>query len=270
MPRTADGKPDLQGLWSHSILTPLSRPGGTHTEELSQAEAEEQVDTTQQNQINLRIEPTVTPPGQKTTDAYNTFWRDGYFSKIPITSLRTSQVVDPPDGHVPELTAAAKEHQRENQIRLNRPATGPEDRPLTTRCVRGFYSGPPIIGRGAGNYLVNLQIVESPSAVVVRQETQHEDQIIPIDDNMPLPSSNIELDKGVARGHWEGDVLVVDSTNFAPDATGVFSTRWHQRQAAHRGALEEGLITSTSFMDSQLTILAPGLGHGALSSSCGA
>lgn len=224
VPRTADGKPDLQGLWSHSILTPLERPGGTHTEELSQAEAEEQVDTTQQNQINLRIEPTVTPPGQKTTDAYNTFWRDGYFSKIPITSLRTSQVVDPPDGHVPELTAAAKEHQRENQIRLNRPATGPEDRPLTTRCVRGFYSGPPIIGRGAGNYLVNLQIVESPSAVVVRQETQHEDQIIPIDDNMPLPSSNIELDKGVARGHWEGDVLVVDSTNFAPDATGVFST----------------------------------------------
>lgn len=223
MPRTADGKPDLQGLWSFSILTPLERPGGQHQEQLSSSEAEEAEDTAQQRQINLRVEPTNTPPGEKTTDAYNTFWRDGYFSKVPVTSLRTSQVVDPPDGHVPALTPAAIERQKMYNMKLNRPALGPEDRPTTTRCVRGFSSGPPIIGRGVGQYLDDLQIIQSPSAVIVRQEVVHEDQVIPLNDEA-RPPENVHQYKGIARGHWEGDVLVVESTNFADDATGVFAT----------------------------------------------
>src|SRR2546427_7735420 len=78
VPRTRDGKPDLQGLWSFSILTPLQRPGGLYKEELTEEEAEARENEAQKRQIELRIEPTNTPPGQKSPDAYNTFWRDGF------------------------------------------------------------------------------------------------------------------------------------------------------------------------------------------------
>ncbi len=123
----ANGKPYLQGIWSHSILTPLERPGAQSRSEISVAEAEEIEDVAQKDAIALRVESTVTPPGEKTTDAYNSFWRDGYWYKVPMTTLHTSQVVDPPDGRVPALTAAAIKRRDEVTMKLNRPATGPED-----------------------------------------------------------------------------------------------------------------------------------------------
>src|SRR5262249_50394090 len=99
VPRAPDGRPNLQGIWTRSILTPRERPGNesdkTEYDESIRAELE---DAAQQRQLDLRTEPTQTPPGEKTTDAYNTFWRDGFWYKVPMTSLRTSQVVDPPNG----------------------------------------------------------------------------------------------------------------------------------------------------------------------------
>jgi formylglycine-generating enzyme required for sulfatase activity len=222
VPRAPDGKPDLQGIWSFSILTPLERPSGEKRTEISAAEAEENEDVTQKSTIDLVVEPTGTPPGEKTTDAYNSFWRDGYWYKVPMTTLRTSQVVDPSDGRVPPITPEARERLRDATMRLNRPATGPEDRPTTSRCLRGTKDGPPIIGQGASSQTTTLQIVESPGVVVVREETLHDSQMIYLD-GRPRPPDNIHLDKGASRGHWEGDTLVVDTTNFAPWATGVFS-----------------------------------------------
>src|SRR5262249_37713485 len=146
VPRTADGKPNLQGIWSRSILTPLERLGNdsdkTEFDESVRAELE---DAAQQRQFDLRTEPTVTPPGEKTTDSYNTFWRDGFWYKVPMTSLRTSQVVDPPNGRLPPLTPAAREQLKRADDLLNRPPTGPEDRPLSSRCIRPNGGGPALI-----------------------------------------------------------------------------------------------------------------------------
>ena len=104
VPRTADGHPNLQGIWSRTTLVPMERPRGQSKAEIDAESAAKAEDAAQQKQFDLRTEPTDTPPGEKTTDAYNTFWRDGYWFKVPMTSLRTSQVVDPPDGRLPPST----------------------------------------------------------------------------------------------------------------------------------------------------------------------
>jgi len=217
VPRAADGKPDLQGIWSRSVLTPLERRGSesdkTEYDPSVRAELE---DAAQQRQFDLRTEPTNTPPGEKTTDAYNTFWRDGYWFKVPMTSLHTSQVVDPPNGRLPPLTPAAREQRTRADYLLNRPATGPEDRPLSSRCVRPIGVGPAFTGSGPGGQETTLEIIQSPQAVVVRVEALRS-QLIYLD-GRPRPPASVHLETGAARGHWDGDTLVVEYTNFAADA----------------------------------------------------
>jgi hypothetical protein len=228
VPRTADGKPDLQGIWSRSILTPRERPGNesdkTEYDPSVRAELE---DAAQQRQFDLRTEPTNTPPGEKTTDAYNTFWRDGYWYKVPMTSLRTSQVVDPPNGRLPPLTPAAREQRKRDDYLLNRPATGPEDRPLSSRCVRPIGVGPAFTGSGPGGQESTLEIIQSPQAVVVRVEALRS-QLIYLD-GRPRPPANVHLETGAARGHWDGDTLIVEYTNFAADADGTAGKRLTER-----------------------------------------
>jgi len=222
VPHLPDGKPNLQGIWSFSILTPMQRPNGQKDTEISAAEAEEAEDVAQKKAIELRVEPTITPPGEKSTDAYNSFWRDGYWYKVPMTTLHTSQVVDPPDGRIPPLTAEARARALMSATKLNRPAVGPEDRPTTSRCLTAVRAGPPIVGNGPGSQETTMQIIQGPETVVVRQEALHAAQMVYLD-GRPRPPDSVHLNKGVSRGHWEGDVLVVESTNFTPWGIGNFS-----------------------------------------------
>jgi hypothetical protein len=236
VPRTTEGKPDLQGIWSRSILAPIERPGNEPDKlEYDSSVRAELEDAAQQRQFDLRTEPTNTPPGEKTTDAYNTFWRDGYWFKVPMTSLRTSQVVDPPNGRLPPLTAAAREQRARADYLLNRPATGPEDRPLSSRCVRPIGVGPPFTGSGPGGQESTLQIIQSPQAVVVRVEALRS-QLIYLD-GRPRPPASVHLETGAARGHWEGDTLVVEYTNFAADVDGTarkrLTERWKRLDDTH-------------------------------------
>jgi hypothetical protein len=228
VPRTADGKPDLQGIWSRAILTPLERPGKEPDKlEYDSSVRAELEDAAQQRQFDLRTEPTNTPPGEKTTDAYNTFWRDGYWFKVPMTSLRTAQVVDPPNGRLPPLTPAARAQRDRADYLLNRPAAGPEDRPLSSRCVRPIGVGPAFIGSGPGGQESTLEIVQSPEVVVVRVEALRS-QLIYLD-GRPRPAASVHLETGAARGHWDDDTLIVEYTNFAADADATARKRLTER-----------------------------------------
>jgi hypothetical protein len=216
VPRTADGKPDLQGIWSRTTLVPMERPRSQDKKEIDAQTAAKLEDEAQQKQFDLRTEPTDTPPGEKTTDAYNTFWRDGYWFKVPMTSLRTSQVVDPPDGRLPPMTMAARIRQNRAAELDNRPATGPEDRPLSSRCVRRPGSpGPAFGGSGPGGQESTLEIIQGTDSVIVRGESLVS-QVIYLD-GRPRPSENVHLQMGAARGHWDGDTLIVEYTNFSTD-----------------------------------------------------
>src|SRR5258705_1864225 len=235
-PRRRDGKPDLHGIWSRSILTPLERPGSESDKaEYDASVRAELEDAAQQRQFDLRTEPTNTPPGEKPTDPYNTSWRDGFWYKVPMTSLHTSQVVDPPNGQLPPLTPAAREQRARADYLLNRPATGPDAGPLASRCVRPIGVGPPFTGSGPGGQESTLQIIQSPKAVIVRVEALRS-QLIYLD-GRPRPPASVHLETGAARGHWDGDTLVVEYTNFAADADGTarkrLTERWKRLDDTH-------------------------------------
>src|SRR6185436_9000291 len=97
--------------------------------------------------------------------------------------------------------------------RQDRMAQGPEDRPIWTRCVRGQVSGPPLVGTG-GSYNNNMHIVQGPETFAVIQEMNHETQLVPLDARAHTLPDSVRLAKGSSRGHWEGDTLVIDTTNF--------------------------------------------------------
>ena len=151
VPRLADGHPDMQGIWSRTTLVPMERPRNEDKKEIDAATAAKLEEEAQQKQIALRTEPTDTPPGEKTTDAYNTYWRDGFWFKVPMSSLRTSQVVDPANGRLPPLTLAARIRQNRAAELDNRRATSYEDRPMSSRCIqRPGTPGPAFNGSGPG------------------------------------------------------------------------------------------------------------------------
>jgi hypothetical protein len=216
IPRTLDDKPDLSGVWTGFFITPVERPAGA-PEFISKAELLERLHADQKDRVDLRSYPTATFAGGKNTGSYNTLWRDGYWEKwdqiVTLARYRTSQVIDPPDGRLPALTPRAKELQRQRRIRRARPPAGPEDLPIWSgRCVRGHGSGPPLRATGGG-YNNNQHIVQSPTTFAVIQEMNHETQIVSLD-GRTHPPEMISLLKGDSRGHWEGDTLVIDTTNF--------------------------------------------------------
>jgi hypothetical protein len=202
--RTADGQPDLQGVWTYATLTPLERPAelaGKAT--FSQQEAAEFARATQARVSTDRRDG---GGGADVGRSYNEFWRD---RGGVVKTLRTSILVDPPDGRLPPLTPEAqrRESARADYARLH-PADGPESRNTWERCLgRGL----PLIPTSYNN---NFQIMQIPGYVVILLEMVHDARIIPIDGRPHLPS-NVRSWLGDSVGRWEGDTLVVDVTNFA-------------------------------------------------------
>jgi hypothetical protein len=221
-PRTADGHPDLQGIWNYSTLTPMERPrelaGKPFLSEEEAAAYEKRA--VQSRNVDLDRETTPTSRGivngseetQDLANAYNEFWWDRG-TKV-VKTRRTSLVVDPPDGKIPALTPQAKKRLAALEEASERPAQGPEDRPVSERCIVRPNSGPPMTPTGYNN---NFQLIQAPGYVVIFNEQIHDARIIPMDGRVHLPE-NVRQWMGDSRGHWDGNTLVVETTNFTNKA----------------------------------------------------
>ena len=202
-PRTPDGHPDLQGTWTNSTITPFERPTQLSGQQvLTDAEVKAEEEQAAEGRVDRA--PRAGDPGN-----YNQFWFDRG-TKVVVTR-RSSLVIDPPDGHVPPLTppAARREQEAREYARMH-PADEPEDRSLQERCILWGTAGPPMV---PGPYNNNYQIVQGPGYVAVLVEMIHDVRMIPTDGSPHLPKT-IRQWMGDPRGHWEGDTLVVDTTNF--------------------------------------------------------
>jgi hypothetical protein len=201
-PRTSDGQPDLQGVWTNVTITPLERPANLAGKEFFSPEEARQYekDTVDRNNADRR-------DGGAQADlsrAYNDAWYDRG-TKV-VETLRTSLVIDPPDGRIPRKDQSAPLV----PAGFGRPPEGPEDRSLPERCILWPTAGPPMMPSFYNN---NYQIVQAPGYVTILVEMIHDARIIPVDPR-PHVDSKIREWLGDSRGHWEGNTLVVETTNF--------------------------------------------------------
>ena len=206
VPRTPWGVPDLQGVWNYATITPLERPSELAGKQVltEQEAAEFEKQTLERRNPDRRDGGADADVGR----AYNQFWWD-YGTKV-VGTKRTSLIVDPPDGKIPALTAEARKKADARAAILRRPATGPEDRNLWERCILGTNAGPPMV---PGPYNNNFQLFQTRDYVVILNEMIHDARIVPLDGRPHLPA-NIRQWMGDSRGRWEGNTLVVDTTNF--------------------------------------------------------
>jgi hypothetical protein len=223
VPRTADGAPDLQGIWTNNTITPLSRPaefGDKLVLTREEAIRLEQAVAEYTDEQDRPSDPDRGPPVKgriELADSYNNFWFDsGTQVAIYNGEYRSSLIVDPADGQIPAYSQAAEER---IQLASERRSTygafdGPETRPLAERCLMSFSSsgGPPMLPILYNNH---YQIVQSPGYVMILVEMVHDVRIIRID-GQPLPDA-MHRWLGDSVGHWDGDTLVVETTNMNPN-----------------------------------------------------
>ena len=208
--QTPGSHPDLQGNWTNASLTPLERPdslAGKSVLSATEAVAWEKGRKEQTNRDRRASDPEA-----DVAQAYNELFFDqgSHLSRFD-GSIRTSLVIDPPDGRVPALTPEAQKRQAAARAEARKhPADGPESRSLAERCIFWATAGPPML---PGPYNNNYQIVQTPDYVMIMSEMIHEVRVIPLDGHKH-PPSNVHLWTGDSTGHWEGDTLVVDTTNF--------------------------------------------------------
>ena len=206
--RAPNGRPDLQGIWSYVTITPLERPRELGDKQIfTEKEAAEYEKRFLENNNRDRRD------GGAVADvarAYNEGWYDS--GTHIVKTRRTSLVIDPPDGRIPAFTPEAQKREtaraEDRRRRGGDPADSWEDRSLGERCLS---RGAPKLSGGYNN---NVQIVQTPGYVAILQEMIHEVRTIPLD-GRPHVNPSIRQWLGDSRGRWEGDTLVVDTTNYS-------------------------------------------------------
>ena len=221
-PRTVNGVPDLQGMWTNNTITPLSRPekfGDKLILTAAEAYQLEKEVADYNSGRDLPSDPDRAAPIKdriETADSYNNFWMDGGTQVVRYNNeFRSSLIVDPADGQIPAYTvqAQARIDAARAQRRSRGAFDGPESRPLPERCIMSFgsSSGPPMLPILYNNH---YQIVQSPGYAMILVEMVHDVRIIRIG-KQPL-SENMNRWMGDSIGHWEGDTLVVETSRFNP------------------------------------------------------
>ena len=202
--RMPDGHPDLQGIYTNSTITPLERP-----KELGAKEFYTEQEAAEVRKRALVPQPVAERTGTEAHYELGQFGLDRSQSQVAF-SLRTSMIVGP-EGRVPPLTPEAQQRiaQRAALVKGHE-FDGPETRAIQERCLIWVNEGPPMMPAGYNSY---LQIVQTPAYVVIMQEMIHDARIIPLD-GRPHAPQNVRKWLGDSRGRWEGDTLVVDTTNF--------------------------------------------------------
>jgi hypothetical protein len=216
-PRNADGHADLNGVWSFATATPLERSPEFGTKLFLTEDEAAQLAKRVVQERDKDNRPA--DPEADVSAAYNDFWWD---QGNKLTQNRTSLIVDPADGRIPPLTPEARKLNTERAAyRKLHPTDGPEDRNLSERCMVGFSSGPPF---GPSAYNNNVHLFQTRDFVVIFLEMIHTARMVPLDGRAHV-NPIIRQWAGDSRGHWEGDTLVVETTNFRPDITGARSIK---------------------------------------------
>jgi hypothetical protein len=215
-PKTEWGDPDLQGLWTNASITTLERQPGMTKSVVTPQEAAV-IEARTKAWLNADSAPSDVsagaPQAGQDPGGYNSFWID-LGSKLAVVNgqIRTSWIVDPPDGKVPY---SAEGRRQIAAIFAGRTTSfdNPESRSLGERCIVGYGStgGPPMLNVLYNN---NYQIVQSPGYVTIVVEMNHDARIIRLGGTHPPPSVRPWM--GDSIGHWEGDTLVVETSNLNP------------------------------------------------------
>lgn len=219
VPRTPEGQPDLQGYWTSLSFTPMERPAKYGNRELlTDEEMAEVFKSGVQHAYEFTYANSAETPVYDSTVYALGAWQNGVQP-----NRRTSLVVDPSDGRIPPLTPEGEKARAEmrklptanENIETQGPvqADGPDDLTLGVRCLS--FGGPPILPAA---YNSDVHIVQGAGYVMIEYEWNSEVRVIPLDGRPPL-SQNMHRWHGDSRGHWEGNTLVVETTNFRPGAT---------------------------------------------------
>ena len=211
--RASDGRPDLQGVWNFASATPLQRPQRLADKAFYTEEEAAELAARAANRKGWDAQPRAGSVG-----SYNQFWWD---RGLPVADRRTSLIVDPADGRVPPVTPEAIRQvgSTERHVAGSLPvryriggigAGGPEERGLAARCLMGYNAGPPMVPGGYNN---NMQLFQTSDHVVILNEMVHDLRIVQLS-GRPHLSEEVPLWSGDSRGHWDGDTLVVETTNF--------------------------------------------------------
>ena len=217
-PRTAWGQPDLRGVWDFRTITPLQRPESLAEQEflteeeaanLEQEVLDRNADLANRPALRTEVTESVDRGADGAPGFYNNFWLDR--GTRAVGTRRTSLIIDPPNGRIPDLTASGQRTaDARRAYRQEHPADSWVDRSAYDRCILGFNAGPPIT---PGGYNQNLHLFQTPDHVVLVTEMVHTVRVVPLD-GRPALSDGVRQWSGDSRGHWEGETLVVETSNF--------------------------------------------------------
>src|SRR5258708_3843917 len=252
-PRTPWGDPDLQGIWNNSTITEIERPAELAGKQVLTAADEAALERkAAENRVDR-------PPKAGDPGTYNQAWFDRGTKVVP--TKQTSLIIDPPDGKIPPRTAEGQKRDEERFKKLGPSATGSsgngpfdtyEDVSVVTRCIiRGLPNA-----MLPGAYNNNYRIVQAPGTVVLFSEMLHDARVIPLD-GRPHINPNIRLWMGDSVGHWEGNTLVVDVTNFPDrDVTG-FGVPYRFGETSHLHLTERFTRIGADIINYEVTVDDP-------------